>query len=55
MKDKRLISHLIAEIEEIDAALKRIENGTYGICEKTGAMIAVERLKAHPMARTAVE
>ena len=55
MKDKKLISHLVSEIQEIDAALARIENGTYGVCEKTGEPIDVERLKAYPVARVSVE
>ena len=36
---------------EIDAALKRMEDGTYGICELTGKPIAWERLKAIPWTR----
>jgi RNA polymerase-binding protein DksA len=35
-------------IREIDAALKRIEDGTYGICEICGKPIGVERLRAIP-------
>ncbi len=36
---------------EIDAALNRIRNGTYGICELTGEPIEPQRLKAIPWAR----
>jgi DnaK suppressor protein len=36
---------------EIDAALKRIENGTYGVCEVTGEEIEADRLDAVPWAR----
>lgn len=39
---------------EIDAALKRIEDGTYGICELTGQPIPWARLKAIPWARFSV-
>ena len=35
---------------DIDAALKRIEEGTYGICTNCGKPIAVERLEARPWA-----
>jgi DnaK suppressor protein len=35
---------------EIDAALKRIEDGTYGICSACGAEIAPGRLEAYPWA-----
>lgn len=40
---------------EIDAALKRIESGTYGICELTGQPIAWRRLEAIPWARFSLE
>ena len=42
-------------LREIEAALERIEDGTYGICEKTGQRINVERLKAIPTARLCIE
>ncbi len=35
---------------EIDAALKRIEDGTYGICTNCGTQIPAERLEARPWA-----
>lgn len=38
-------------LREIEEALKRIENGTYGICEWTGEEIPYERLKAIPWTR----
>jgi len=40
---------------EIDAALKRIEDGTYGICELTGKAIPWERLQAIPWTRFSIE
>ncbi len=42
-------------LKEIDDALQRIENGTYGICEGTDKPIANARLKAKPWARYCVE
>jgi len=36
---------------EIDAALRRIENGTYGICQARNEPVPKERLKAIPWAR----
>jgi RNA polymerase-binding transcription factor DksA len=42
-------------IYEIDAALKRIEDGTYGICELTGQKIPWERLEAIPWTRFTME
>jgi DnaK suppressor protein len=42
------------EIIEIDNALRRIEEGTYGICENCGNAIPVERLRAMPQAKLCV-
>ena len=39
------------ELEEIDYALKKIEEGTYGICEMCEEEISIERLKVKPQAR----
>lgn len=52
--DHMLLEKLEGEISEINAALNRIALGVYGICEKTGVNIPVERLKANPTARTVV-
>lgn len=41
-------------IFEIDAALRRIEKGAYGICELTGQPINIERLQALPYVRYTV-
>jgi DnaK suppressor protein len=38
-------------IGEIDDALRRVDEGTYGICERCGQPIAEERLAARPFAR----
>jgi DnaK suppressor protein len=37
-------------ISKIDAALRRIEDGTYGYCEETGDPISLQRLDARPIA-----
>ena len=42
-------------ISKIDAALHRIEEGTYGYCEETGDPIALKRLEARPIATLSVE
>jgi RNA polymerase-binding protein DksA len=42
-------------LKEIDDALQRIEQGTYGICEATRKPIAKARLEAQPWARYCVE
>ncbi|MBI4920618.1 MAG: RNA polymerase-binding protein DksA [Devosia nanyangense] len=42
-------------IAKIDAALKRIEDGTYGYCEETGDPITIARLDARPIATLSLE
>ena len=46
---------LLAKIKEIDEALARMENGTYGICEETGEPIEEKRLAAIPWTRLSLE
>jgi len=46
---------LLAKIKEIDDALARMENGTYGICEETGEPIEEKRLAAIPWTRLSLE
>ncbi|OQX74117.1 MAG: hypothetical protein B6D59_03560 [Campylobacteraceae bacterium 4484_4] len=54
-RDRSVLESLKNQLEEVKEALKRIEEGSYGICEKTGKPIPIERLKANPTARTVVE
>ncbi len=42
-------------ISKIDAALKRIEDGSYGYCEETGEPISLKRLDARPIATLSIE
>ncbi len=42
-------------IAKIDAALSRIEDGTYGYCEETGEPIGLKRLDARPIATLSLE
>ncbi len=42
-------------IAKIDAALRRIEEGTYGYCEETGEPIGLSRLEARPIATLSLE
>ena len=42
-------------INKIDAALKRIEDGTFGYCEITDEPIGIKRLEARPVATMTVE
>ncbi|MDZ7600510.1 MAG: RNA polymerase-binding protein DksA [Hoeflea sp.] len=42
-------------IGKIDAALARIDDGTYGYCEETGEPISLKRLDARPIATLSIE
>ena len=42
-------------IAKIDAALERLDDGTYGYCEETGEPIGLKRLDARPIATLSVE
>jgi DnaK suppressor protein len=42
-------------ISKIDAALSRLEEGTYGFCEETGEPISIRRLEARPIATLSIE
>jgi len=42
-------------IAKIDAAIQRIDDGTYGYCEETGEPISLKRLEARPIATLSVE
>ncbi|WP_457091682.1 RNA polymerase-binding protein DksA [Microvirga sp. P5_D2] len=42
-------------IAKIDAALSRIDDGSYGYCEETGDPISLKRLEARPIATLSLE
>ena len=42
-------------ISKIDAALQRIDSGTYGFCEETDQPIGIRRLEARPIATLTIE
>ena len=50
-RDSYLINQYTKELKDIDAALRKIVEKTYGICEDCGNNIGKERLKAIPYAR----
>ena len=54
-KDFSLLEQLEAEIGDLDAALRKIDEGTYGTCEICGREIEPERLEAVPGTRTCIE
>ena len=54
-KDLSILEQLEDELSELQAALARVDDGTYGVDEVTGEPIDPERLEAIPTARTNVE
>ncbi len=54
-RDLALSSQARHTVSQIDAALERIDNGTYGFCITSGAPIPIARLRAIPWAAERVE
>ncbi len=48
--EMRTVNRQIKLVSKIDAALKRLKDGTYGFCEQTGEPIGLKRLIARPIA-----
>ena len=49
-----IVRHVRHQVAETDAALARVEAGTYGVCAACGRAIPAARLEARPVARTCV-
>ena len=49
-----LVTQVRRHVAEVDAALVRLDQGTYGACEGCGASIGPDRLAALPAARTCI-
>jgi RNA polymerase-binding transcription factor DksA len=54
-KDLSILERLENDMAEIEAALQRLDDGTYGVDEVTGEPIDPERLDALPAARTNID
>jgi RNA polymerase-binding protein DksA len=54
-RDLALSASATQAVEEIDRALRRMDIGSYGICERCGKKIAVARLEALPFAALCIE
>jgi len=52
--EMRTVNRQMKLISKINAALKRIKDGTYGFCEETGEPIGVKRLIARPIATLSI-
>ena len=50
-KDFSILEQVEAELADVDRALRRLDDGTYGRCEACGNAIGDDRLEAMPAAR----
>jgi DnaK suppressor protein len=50
-----LLDQARTRLQDIEAALTRLHDGSYGTCEHCGRSIAAERLEARPSARTCID
>jgi DnaK suppressor protein len=49
-----LLKQATADLDELDEAVRRVDEGTYGVCERCGRPIAPARLEARPAARRCI-
>jgi RNA polymerase-binding transcription factor DksA len=49
-----VLKQATTDLEELDAAVRRVDEGTYGACERCGLSIAPARLEARPAARRCI-
>ena len=54
-KDLSILEQVEAELADVEHALRRLDEGTYGTCEACGKVIPDERLEAMPAARLCLE
>ena len=50
-----LVRNAWDRLEDVDAAIDRLEGGTYGLCERCGLPIGEARLEARPLARRCID
>ena len=53
--DYGLEENVVHALEQIDAALVRLDNGTFGTCERCGKPIGIDRLEALPYATLCID
>lgn len=53
-ENEAVTEQLQVQLKDVEDALEKIDNGTYGICENSGQPIDRARLEANPSARTAI-
>jgi len=50
-RDLTILEHIEAELSDVEHALHRLDDGTYGSCEACGRPISADRMEAMPAAR----
>jgi RNA polymerase-binding transcription factor DksA len=50
-RDLSILEHIEAELSDVEHALRRLDEGSYGNCEACGRPIGADRLEAMPAAR----
>jgi RNA polymerase-binding transcription factor DksA len=53
-KDFSILERIESELDDVERAMRRLEDGTYGTCEACGSSIGDDRLEAIPAARFCV-
>jgi DnaK suppressor protein len=53
-KDLSILEQVSAELADVERAIRRLDDGTYGVCEACGGPIGTERLHARPAATLCV-
>lgn len=54
-KDLSILEHVDAQLVDVDRAIGRLEQGSYGTCEACGRRIDDDRLRARPAARFCID
>ena len=54
-KDFSILDQVEAELSDVERALARLDDGTYGSCEACGVAIGDDRLEVQPAARFCIE
>jgi RNA polymerase-binding transcription factor DksA len=54
-RDLSLLEQVVAELDDVEHALRRLDDGSYGTCEACGQPIDAARLEALPAARFCVK
>ena len=53
--DQSIVESIKAELDEVDAALRRLDDGSYGTCQACGRPIGDDRLEALPWTRFCID